>query len=253
MKQLLVNEIFGPTIQGEGRSVGRPTSFLRLAACNLSCVWCDTPYTWNWENTQFEHPTKYKKEAEAHMMSIEQVVEQLRQVRGNTSRVVISGGEPLLQQEALVTLIHEHLHREDLQVEIETNGTIVPSDELLYGPKYYSISPVQFNCSPKLASSGADNGKHGKVRIVPEALGKITQTPAASFKFVIASDADMEEVLDIVKTVRIEPSRVYLMPEGRTKEEQEQKTSSVVDLCIKHGFNFSPRLHLAIWGSKRAV
>ena len=42
-----VNEIFGPTIQGEGRSAGMPTMFVRLSGCNLACIWCDTPYCFN--------------------------------------------------------------------------------------------------------------------------------------------------------------------------------------------------------------
>src|SRR5438046_5626962 len=47
-RTLVVSEIFGPTFQGEGPSLGRRCVFLRLGACNLHCRWCDTPYTWDW-------------------------------------------------------------------------------------------------------------------------------------------------------------------------------------------------------------
>ena len=47
MTELLISEIFGPTIQGEGKSIGQTASFIRLGGCNLHCVWCDTPYTWD--------------------------------------------------------------------------------------------------------------------------------------------------------------------------------------------------------------
>ncbi len=45
--QLLISEVFGPTLQGEGPSAGQAAAFVRLGACNLSCAWCDTAYTWN--------------------------------------------------------------------------------------------------------------------------------------------------------------------------------------------------------------
>src|SRR4029450_7825218 len=47
--ELVVSEVFGPTFQGEGPSVGRRAGFVRLGRCNLDCSWCDTPYTWDWE------------------------------------------------------------------------------------------------------------------------------------------------------------------------------------------------------------
>ncbi|MGH3922689.1 MAG: 7-carboxy-7-deazaguanine synthase QueE, partial [Pseudonocardiaceae bacterium] len=49
---LLIAEQFGPTFQGEGPSVGQQALFIRLSSCNLSCSWCDTPYTWDW--TRFD-------------------------------------------------------------------------------------------------------------------------------------------------------------------------------------------------------
>ena len=57
-------EIFH-SLQGEGASIGAATVFLRLALCNLSCTWCDTKYTWGWENYN------YKKEVMA--LGVEEV------------------------------------------------------------------------------------------------------------------------------------------------------------------------------------
>ena len=42
-----VLEIFGPTIQGEGRVIGRKTMFVRTAGCDYRCSWCDSAFTWD--------------------------------------------------------------------------------------------------------------------------------------------------------------------------------------------------------------
>jgi len=86
---LKVNEIFGPTIQGEGKSSGMPCAFLRLSLCNLHCIWCDTPYTWNWKGTPFSHPEKFDQEKEIHIMSNEEILETLKTI--DVKNLVISG------------------------------------------------------------------------------------------------------------------------------------------------------------------
>ena len=143
-QKIKVNEIFGPTIQGEGRTVGKPVKFLRTAGCNLACVWCDTPYTWNWQGTDFEHPEKFDREKEIHDMSVDEIKTQLDQIGKDVKALVISGGEPMLQQNKLVPLLHL-LKNDGYWVEIETNGTRAPSDEFL------SLID-QINCSPKLTN-----------------------------------------------------------------------------------------------------
>jgi len=144
MTNLRVNEIFGPTFQGEGRSMGMPCHFLRLAGCNLHCSWCDTWYTWNFGKgdgeTRFGSPT-VKMADESHQMSVEEVADKLK----DCQNLVISGGEPMLQQQALMALIPLLTHVK--HIEIETNGTVP-----LIGGLKHCIE--QINCSPKLASSG---------------------------------------------------------------------------------------------------
>ena len=84
-----INEIFGPTIQGEGKSAGRRVIFIRLSMCNLHCSWCDTPYTWNWEGTNFSHPLKFNRELETHEMTVSEIVQEVKSL-GVKSVVVIS-------------------------------------------------------------------------------------------------------------------------------------------------------------------
>jgi organic radical activating enzyme len=94
---LVISEVFGPTLQGEGPSAGRPAGFVRLGRCNLACDWCDTKYTWDWEN--------YDPQEELHTEQVATVLEQLDAM--GVGMLVVTGGEPLLQQRNLPPLLHE--------------------------------------------------------------------------------------------------------------------------------------------------
>jgi len=238
---LYVNEVYGPVKQGEGKSAGLDVMFIRLGGCNLACVWCDTPYTWNWIGTKFVHPEKFDPRKEVHGMSAEEVFAKLVELSPTTKSVVISGGEPLLQQNALVSLV-TILRQNGYWVEVETNGTQVPKGGFI-------ALVNQFNCSPKLANSGPDNPL--AKREIPLALQTLAGLPITTFKFVITSDEDLREVTAL--TQKYSMRNVFLMPEGRTKEEQLRNQDGVRKLCQDYGFNFSPRLHVLEFGNKRGV
>lgn len=178
-QDLVVNEIFGPTVQGEGRSLGRRCAFLRLGGCNLSCSWCDTPYTWDWTGAA-ESGIAHDPRKELHRRPVEEVVAEL--VGFDTDLIVISGGEPLGQQERLIPLVAALTER-GIEIEIETNGTHAAHPELV-------AAGVRFNVSPKLSHSGDPRHR----RIVPSALTNLrrcrkarssssARTPAISTKW----------------------------------------------------------------------
>ncbi len=106
------------SIQGEGVNIGVPTVFLRLALCNLRCDWCDTKYTWDWD--------QYEYEKEVRDMSLSAVEEEIR--RFGCRHLVITGGEPLMQARQMVPLA-QSLKKLDYFIEVETNGTLVPPRE----------------------------------------------------------------------------------------------------------------------------
>ena len=92
---LVVSEVFGPTFQGEGPSTGHRAAFVRLGRCNLTCTWCDTPYTWDWE--RFDPSVELSRRTVAALLAeIEAMAPEI---------VVVTGGEPLLQQRRLVPLV----------------------------------------------------------------------------------------------------------------------------------------------------
>ena len=128
-------EIFH-TIQGEGVSAGLPAIFVRASRCNLHCRWCDTDYTWNFEGTPWSHDLdatpdyrKHRKEEVTIELTPGEIAEELRSYP--TRRVVLTGGEPLLQQEGWIELI-KLLRQQDPDwiFEVETNGTRAPIEAL---------------------------------------------------------------------------------------------------------------------------
>lgn len=238
---LTVNEVYGPVVQGEGKSAGKEVMFLRLSGCNLACTWCDTPYTWNWKGTKFLHTEKFDKKAETHKMSAQEVYIQLTTKAPTCKSLVISGGEPMLQQKELIPLMIM-LKEDNYWIEVETNGTVVPLDQFI-------TLIDQINCSPKLENSGRDNPS--KKREIPKALTALSGSSKTSFKFVVSSNQDMPEILRLIKEYAMK--EVYLMPEGKTREEQEARQEEVRKISKHYGFKFSPRLHVLEWGNKRAV
>jgi len=108
---------------------------------------------------------------------------------------------------------------------------------------------VQFNISPKLENS--HNTK--EERFKPDVLAQFLQYPDSYFKFVVGKKKDWDEIKEILEMVCIPRERVYLMPESRTREEMTNKAPWLVDLCLREGVNYSHRLHVQLWDSKRGV
>lgn len=240
-------EIFH-TLQGEGVTVGRPAVFLRTSLCNLHCRWCDTDYTWNWVGTPWPHDrdaepgyAKFRREDEIIEVTVGEAARRILDFA--CPRVVFTGGEPLLQQEALEGLATALCTAmPGVALEVETNGTLAPEEAL-------AEQVSQFNVSPKLANSGNPAESRRRTGVLRAFLA----TGRAWFKFVIAGAEDVQEVLDLVRGVPLPADRVLLMPEGRTAEAVAAHRGLAVQLCLEHGFTFTDRLHLRLFGARRGT
>jgi len=203
-----VSEIF-VSIQGEGRFMGQPCIFIRLHGCNLRCKTCDTRYAIDGDYEKYSTISLAKR-----LTSI------------LIKRVVITGGEPLLQKSSVLDLVD--LLSKDKIFLLETNGTIFSRDVV---KSFFSIT-----VSPKRNSRNLDT-----------ILEKWAPYKNVDFKFVVGESDwcwSFEEILTVVDRYNIRPYRVWLMPEGSTPEEIASKSPKIWNFCVSNGFNYSDRLHI---------
>lgn len=206
------------SLQGEGAQVGTPAVFLRLAGCNLSCTWCDTKHSWG-----------------AGMeLSAEAVAQRLQAY--SCRHLVITGGEPLLQQEELEQLLE--LLPADYVIEIETNGSMVPSRALRRRVDWWNVSP-------KLRHSGNDAG----TALNFDALETFAELPNVWFKFVVQGEADWRDI----DALELPQHQIMLMPCASTRAELAAARPAVAEMCLQHGVRLGERLHLVLWDTKKGV
>lgn len=245
MDDLIVSEIFGPTIQGEGSAAGRHCLFVRLGLCNLECEWCDTAYTWAitpQKAAKTNSGILYNRDEQMRPMSVQEIIDGLKSlwdIDNNPTMVVISGGEPLMQQAKLVELCRV-LKLKGCDVHIETAATIAPIPELVE-------AVAQFNVSPKLANSGNVESK----RFKPDVISQFAELDKAWFKFVVTEPRELDEVDQIVETCGIAHNRVMVMPEGVTPDGNMTVAKAVADAAIGRGYGLSLRYHIMLWRDER--
>jgi len=216
---LRISEIF-TSVQGEGPSVGTPSVFVRLQGCDVGCAWCDTKYSWDARRGQ--------------AMTLDAVLDRVKEAA--TANVVVTGGEPL--EHAAFGPLVTAVKAMGLRVEVESAGTELPPD----------VPVDQWNISLKLAHSGVPAAR----RLRPEAIERFRHL-GAWFKFVVADERDVDEVLALQTRYGLPSERIVLMPLGMRHSEQETLMPRVIEWCRRHGFRFSPRLHILVWGPRRGV
>lgn len=218
---LKVSEIFY-SVSGEGPYLGTPSIFLRLAGCDLSCPFCDSKYSWS----------------EGKEMSVEEVAEEI--MKYPAEHLIVTGGEPLLQQEELAQLFELLQGYSYYFREIETNGTIEPIEPL----RFYID---EWNISPKLPSANGPG-------IVARYFRKCDNS--FNFKFVLKTVADLREMEIFLKDndICMTCNNFYLMPQAITNEEQVEALPILIEYAKYHThFRVTPRLQILAYGNKRGV
>ena len=231
-------EIFA-SLQGEGPSAGKPCAFVRLSRCNLACVWCDTAYTWRFEGDHRPHRDGVAYERAANQVTLGEADAAGRIAALGKPRLVVTGGEPLLQAPALARML---ALLPGMAIEIETNGTVAP-------PPALDALVHQYNVSPKLAHSG----NTAELALPPERLRHWAAEPRAAFKFVVAAPGDVEEVLRLADSFAIPRERVWLMAEGTDAATLAARERWLAQLCLDHSLTLSKRLHIELYGDTRGT
>lgn len=251
VKKLTVSEAFY-SIQGEGKTMGVPSVFIRLAGCNLMCGGKGTE-----KDKQLHHGATWRCDSievwrKGHSYIPEELSVQLntdfnfiKRIREG-AHLIFTGGEPLLQIDAIVQFVRHLKFNYGLNpyIEIETNGTIFPSEDF-----NYELQP-QYNISPKLANSGEPHS----LRIKAEALTQfVYNTTNRQFKFVVSSYEDVKEIQTLISACNIPNNLIWLMPAASDQQELNLAAEKLAATCITFGYNYSHRLHIAIWNKKTGV
>ena len=222
-----VNEIFY-SLQGEGRLVGVPSVFVRLAGCPLRCRWCDTKYALS--------------ESAGRDYSIEELKAEV--LRYPSRHLVVTGGEPLVAEgvgEMLGLFSESGMH-----ITIETSGIKFLPD---LSCDLMSISPKLANSTPAESQHAIEHEKH---RFDIEALQALIDNYDYQLKFVVDKPADLDEIAECIEQLNnINPYKIYLMPQAKTKQELIDKSQMLAKFCLQTGFALSQRLHVLLWEGEK--
>lgn len=238
-----ISEVFF-SIQGEGPAIGQPAVFVRLANCNLKCVWCDTRYSWDWK--EYDRSKESIERTPAEVAAWVRSLLPKRDLEAPQPRplVIFTGGEPLLQPggiELVMADLSATLGFYD--ADIETSGSLPLPGALALRLRNVVVSPKLKN-SKNLATA----------RLRPEILRDLVSLPKAVFKFVIDTPGDVFEVEDYEEALGIrDPGRIWLMPQGMNPAEVAEKARWVAEEAKKRGWRYTPRLHLDLWGVARGT
>ncbi len=249
---LQINEIFGPTIQGEGKRIGNPSVFIRFGKCNMIC---------DGYGVEYETPSGVKKcscdsfyaadiafkdswqACDNYMQIVDEVAKILPSYKVD---IVITGGEPLLywDDEQFQNLLKYYI-KKDFHITIETNGSLDIDLTKDWQKK------ILFSMSVKLSNSGEPLKKRVNTKVLTHIINFANE---AYLKFVVDCEflpKAKEEIDSILRD--IPPCEVYLMPLGDTAKIIDENSLAVIKTAIECGYKYSDRLHIRVWDNKRGV
>lgn len=243
--------------QGEGPNLGRPSLFVRTRRCNLQCSWCDSKFTWSRDDPGFENYATF--ETPRHLVECMGTYTSPHMPQA----VVLTGGEPLIWQRQLYEALSEYRRINPVPIEVETSGTVMPSDGMLRLCNF-SISH-KLGSSHKLALAGTIN-IYRKRLWRDDVVRRVVSAGALSlrnvcFKPVFApiDYGEVEVYLQWLTNVcnllgigwSLLRERIYLMPEAATQGDLAAAQKYVMELAQAYGVRCTTRLHVLAYGNER--
>lgn len=217
-----VSEIFY-SVQGEGPYTGYPAIFVRFAKCPVRCKWCDSKFSWK----------------DGLRYSFAELVEKVNSFGVREIPVILTGGEPSIVDEIFLSDFIKQLKFLKYFVHVETAGIkwvncFSDCDLVVVSPKM-----VWYEKKSK------------------EYLYVLTQYKVFSknicWKFVIKDETDVVFMRSLVGELEIVDNQVWLMPEGRTREEVIKNIKRVIEIAKKYSYKVSDRLHIIAYNKKKGV
>ncbi|AFI06189.1 7-carboxy-7-deazaguanine synthase QueE [Helicobacter cetorum] len=249
MKLPVVESFF--SLQGEGKRIGRPSLFLRLGGCNLSCkgfnckttlndeilVGCDSLYA---VHSKFKDSWDYYSEPKSLIKRLETLTPSYHHFD-----LILTGGEPSLHfNNPILLSVLEYFHHHSIPLYVESNGSI-----------FFEFSPIlkelHFTLSVKLSLSLEKENK----RINLKALQNILDNAkSVNFKFVLDSmnaTQSITEIQNLLKQLTLKNNEIFLMPLGTTSHELDKNLKALAPLALEHGYSLSDRLHIRLWNNEK--
>jgi len=218
--------------QGEGRLTGTPSSFVRVAGCNLRCWFCDTPFA-SWQ-------------PEGEDRSVEEVLQAV--LAHQLDHVVLTGGEPMLFAELIP--LTQQLHRLGKHITIETAGTML----LPVTCDLMSISPKLANSDPPPERAGKWRPRHQRDRQRLDVVLQLLSQYSCQLKFVLDAPDDLAEIDTYLAAFPfVHPQQVWLMPQGVDASELAAKEVWLAEICRDRGWELCSRKHIEWFGYQRGV
>jgi 7-carboxy-7-deazaguanine synthase len=241
-ERVRISEIFGPTIQGEGPLIGRPSVFVRTAGCDYRCTWCDTLYA-----------VLPEYHDEWVLMTPPQIIARVNELAGGDPVLVsLSGGNPALWAlDPLIALGRRNRH----SFALETQGSV---SQAWFAELDWLI------LSPKPPSSGMTTNCNALEACVEVAEGK----PFCVLKFVVFNDTDYSYAQTVAARHPTLP--VYLqvgnpaplsatggtIPEDTNIDDLLHRFRWLAGKVIADRWfaaTVLPQLHVLAWGNKRGI
>lgn len=219
---------------------------------------CDSYASWH---PAFKHlsPTYTTEELVENMLKLTPN-NMWAQNNGNDVHLVITGGEPLLGWQRAYAELLSHPGMADLQnLTFETNGTQKLHDDFRHFLLDWTLNPrgtpggrrgpdaLTFSVSAKLSASG----ERWEDAICPDIVMSYANIGHTYLKFVVETDEHILEAIRATDEYRRAgfKGKIYLMPQGGIVEPYDKNKLRIANICCDQGWNYSPRLHVDLWGN----